>query len=110
VTPGIATAQDEISQEAALVDGAISMPARPLAEIIWQLRAAVNEGRGSIRASRSQPIARDAAQGGSHDDARAKTPSPGEIKVAARAYSDAQTIGSRRTPVRSVDIYHGTKK
>jgi len=116
--PGVTTAIDEISQEAALVDGAISMPARPLAEIIWQLRASVNAGRGAVRASRAQPPTSDgkeaAPPGGTIggpplDGVPKQALSPGAIKVAARAYSAAQTLPMRRTPARSVDVYTGKK-
>ena len=112
--PGVTTAIDEISQEAALVDGAIAMPARPLAEIIWQLRASVNAGRGAVRASRAQPVTRDGTQpapsgGTTPDDLPNKAATAGGIKVAARAYSAVQTLGLRRTPVRSVDVYTGKK-
>jgi hypothetical protein len=112
--PGVTTAIDEISQEAALVDGAIAMPARPLAEIIWQLRASVNAGRSAARTSRTQPVTRDGTQPappGSRtpDDLPKQAASPGAIRVAARAYSAVQTLGSRRSPVRSVDVYTGKK-
>jgi len=110
--PGVTTAIDEITQEAALVDGAISMPARPLAEIIWQLRASVNAGRGSVRASRSQTAARDATSAAPPDGnpkPAPQHPSPEEIRGAARAYNAVQMLGSGRTTGRSVDIYTGKK-
>jgi hypothetical protein len=111
--PGVTTAIDEISQEAALVDGAIAMPARPLAEIIWHLRASVNAERGSVRASRTQSVAGDRPADevpGNSDVIPHRTATPGAIRVAARAYSAVQLLGERRTPVRSVDVYTGKKK
>jgi hypothetical protein len=112
--PGVSTAIDEISQDAALVDGAISMPARPLAEIIWHLRATVNDERTSVRASRSQSVAqgtKNSSPPGSTTmgDPRRQAPTPGEMRVAARAYTAAQKLGARRTPGRSVDVYTGKK-
>ena len=105
---GVATTIDEISQEAALVDGAIAMPARPLAEIIWHLRAAVNAGRGSVRTSRAQVVSGDIATGEPHDDTP-KKPAARTNTVAARAYAVFQAVGERRTPARSVDVSTGKK-